>query len=872
MAELPTGTVTILFTDIEGSTRLLRRLGATEYARLLAEHHRVLRTTIATCSGIAVKTEGDSFFAVFHRAHDAVAAAVEAQRQLNGTIWPAEAHVAVRMGVHTGDVALSAGEYVGLDVHRAARISAAGHGGQVLLSEATRSLVEDSLPEGVTVRDLGEHMLKDLESPERICQLVIDGLPSDFPPLHAASTRFDLLPADMSSFVGREAELARARELLASTRLLTLTGPGGTGKTRLAVRLAATIGEEFADGVAFVPLASITDARLVMTTVRQVLNMAEQPGQSAHETLVERLAGREVLLVLDNFEQVADAASDVARLLEDAPGLTLVVTSRVALHVTGEQEFAVPPLGVPDSSEAGSLEQLSRAEAVALFVQRARAIRPDFDLTPANADAIVAICRRLDGLPLAIELAASRIKLLPPAALLARLERSLDLLQSSSADRTDRQRTLRGAIDWSYGLLADPERAVYRRLAVFVGGWQLDDAEPIVAAAGSTGLDLLDGLGALVDHSLVRRLDSEIQPRFTMLETIREFGREQLAATGELAPTAEAHALHFAGLVEQAEARLTAGREWPDRLEREHDNIRAMLGWLSEHDLERALVTAGRLWRFWHLRGHLREGAAVLSSLLAQPEAAKPSPARAKALIGLGGLVYWQLNYGLAQTSYEEALAIARMTDERGLEVEALYSLAYVQAIGHDWDRAIEDYRAAQELYEEQGNSLMAAWAMESIGMITTLRGEHEASLPLIEDGMRRFIDLGDSYGKRNAMAVETRALMHLGRMEEARALNRAVIEEGIAQQDMTAVSAGVHDAASLAAMAGRLESAALLTGAAQRIVEESGGQAPPELVNRIEALPVLEREFEPATLTRLLAEGRRLSIDQARELATNFE
>jgi predicted ATPase len=828
-----------------------------------------MRGAISACRGVEIKTEGDSFFVIFGRATDALTAAVQAQRALAEREWPTGSPVAVRMGIHTGEVSRAEGEYVGLDIHRAARIAAAAHGGQVLLSSATSSLVAGALPDGVSLRDLGEHRLRDIEQPEHLLQLVVDGLRADFPPPRAASTRFDLLPVELSSFVGREAELERAGALLTGTRLLTLTGPGGTGKTRLAIRVAALAADEFADGVAFVALAAIDDPALVMPTVRQALGVTEQPGRPALSTLSERLAGREVLLVLDNFEQVADAASQLSQLLEAAAGLTLIVTSRLALHLTGEQEFAVPPLGVPSSADiAEDLIGLARTDAVALFVQRARAVRPDFRLDASNARQVVDICARLDGLPLAIELAASRIKVLPPAGLLARLEKSLDLLQSTAADRTDRQRTLRGAIAWSYDLLDPAEQRLFRRLAVFVGGWRLDDAESIVRTAGETELDMLDGVAALVDHSLITQAGDRDEPRFAMLETIREYGQERLAAEQELAAATSAHAAHFADLVADAEAKLTSGREWLDRLELEQANIRAALAWLAEHDAQAALLTAGRLWRFWHLRGHLREGAAALRRLLALPSAALPTAARAKALIGLAGLVYWQLDYASARASYEEALAIARSIGERPLEVEVLYSLAFVRAIEQDWDGAITDYRAAEQIYTEHGNELMAAWAQMGVGMVTTLRGEHAAALPLLRDSRDRFAALGDAFALRNIVSVESRALMQLGELAESRATNRQVIEMASGQGDVTSLSAAILDTAGLLALSGDLERSARLTGAAERIVEESGGQPPPQLINRVEARPILAERLESSRLDELIAEGRRLTLDEAVESA----
>ena len=868
MAALPTGTLTLLFTDIEGSTRLLQRLGGADYARLLAAHHRLLREAVIANHGTEVKTEGDSFFVVFERADEAVAAAVQAQRGLAAEEWPAGAMVAVRMGLHTGELALSAGEYVGLDIHRAARISDAGHGGQVLLSGATAALITHELPSGVSLRDMGEHGLKDLDAPEHIYQLVIDGLAVDFPPIRAVSTRIELLPPETTTFVGRERELTRIRQLLTGTRLLTLTGTGGTGKTRLALQLARDVAAEYADGVAFVPLAAIDSPELVASTIRQTLGLAEQPGKSAAEVLAEYLHERQFLLVLDNFEQVLAAAPVIGRLIGRTTKVAILVTSRARLQLTGEQEFSVPPLELPGLDQAGDLQVLSQSEAVALFMQRARAMLPDFDLTAANARAIVEICTRLDGLPLAIELAAARIKLLPPQALLARLEHRLDILQSSTADRTDRQRTLRGTIDWSYELLGQPEQALFRRMSIFVGGWSFESAEALAMAADAPAVDTLDGLTALVDHSLVRQEAVAGEPRFMLLETIREYGREQLAEAGELEPSAALHAAHFAGLAERAEPHLTSGAEWLDRLELEHDNLRAMLRWASDNDIQQGLRCAGQLWRFWHLRGHLREGSALLRDMLDRPAAAVPTPARAKALVGLAGLVYWMQDYAAARTAYESALPIARDNGLRDLEAEILYSLAYVRGTSHEWGPSVRAYLRARKLYSELGATSGVAWSDFGVGMIYGLRGKHDESLPIVAEALARFEELGDEFGMRNAQAVLTRALTSLGRLAEARVYNSQNITAAHTGRDPTSLSAALLDLATIEAMSADPRRAARLYGAAQTIVERTGGQTPPELLNRIEPLPLIRQQLDAAELDALVAEGRALSTDEAVALA----
>jgi predicted ATPase/class 3 adenylate cyclase len=863
MVDRPTGTVTFLFTDIEGSTRLLQQLGDA-YAGVLTDHHRLLRSAVAAAGGAEVKTEGDSFFVVFHTATDAVNAAVDAQRALASHDWPSGHDVRVRMGIHTGGVALAGDEYVGLDVHRAARIAAAAHGGQVILSDAVRELVDASLPDGVSLRDLGEHRLRDLERSERLHQLVVDGLRSDFPPPATLDARLDILPSQLTSFIGREREVAQVEHLLAGTRLLTLTGPGGTGKTRLALAVARRAREDFHDGVVFVELAPITDPALVGPTIRQRMRLAEDAERGPIDTVAEAIGAKEVLLVLDNFEQVLPAASVVGELLQRIEHLSVLVTSRSALHLTGEQEYPVPPLELPDPVDVSDPERISQSEAVALFLQRARTVRPDFSVTPQNAHAIVEICRRLDGLPLAIELAASRVKLLPPDALLARMKHRLDLLQSSATDRTDRQRTLRGAIDWSYGLLPAGDQAVFRRLAIFMGGWTIAAAERVVPAAGIVG-DVLDGIATLVDHSLVRQRDEDGEPRFTMLETIREFASEQLDASEERTATAAAHGRYLCDLAAEEEPRLTAGTDALDRLEREHDNLRVALRWAAESGETRlALTTAAAMWRFWHLRGHLREGSRRVEELLRLPGAEAPTAERARALIGLAGLVYWMGDYAAALRAYEEALPITRATGDRRLEAEVHYSLGYVRAIGRDWAGAREAYTEARRLYGELGDQLGDGSALMAIGMVDSLSGSHDDSKVELEEAIDLFERLGERFARGNAMAVLTRNLMHLGEWDRAREWNRQALRLYSEARDPTGLSGAILDLATLEARAGQSERAARLVGAGARLVETSGGQAPPELVNRIDPMPLIRERLTEADFERAVAEGRQWSLDDA--------
>ena len=610
MSQLPTGTVTFLFTDIEGSTRLIQELGE-RFLAVLGEHAGIVRRALSEFGGVEVNTEGDAFFVAFRTPIDAVLAAVAIQRGLAARDWPESARVRVRIGAHTGEGVLGGNDYVGIDVNRAARIAGAAHGGQVLISEATRGLVEHALPEGTALRDLGPHRLKDIAHPEHLYQLAIEDLPSDFPPPRTLDARPNNLPLQLTSFVGREGEIAKVRHLLDSTRLLTLTGPGGTGKTRLALQVATDVLTEYRDGAFFVDLSTVTDPALVPSAIARVLGVEEVAEHPILEAVKLHLCTEELLLVLDNFEQVAEAAPTVEALLTAASTLKVLVTSRIVLSLRGEQEYAVPPLEPPDVDDLLDLQALRRIEAVQLFTDRAVAVSPRFQVTEKNAAAVAAITARLDGLPLAIELAATRTKVLTPEQMLPRLQECLAVLSSGSKHLPERQRTLRGAITWSHELLDPAERGLFARLSVFTGGWTLESAEAVCDPYG-LGLDILDGLSSLVDQSLIRRSEpDEGDPRFSMLETIREFGQEQLEVGGERDLLRRRHAEHFLDLAIEAEPHLVAEDqgEWLDICDREHANIRAALRWAIEAgEADRAQGPAGALWRFWQQRGHQEEG------------------------------------------------------------------------------------------------------------------------------------------------------------------------------------------------------------------------------------------------------------------------
>ncbi len=753
MPELPTGTVTFLFTDIEGSTRLLQRVGD-GYPALLGTHDQMLRESIAAGDGLEVQTEGDGFFAVFPISMGAIRAAVLAQRALAKHSWPYGEVVRVRMGIHTGEGVLSDGHYVGLDVHRAARIAAAGHGGQVLISDATRVLVGDALPMGVALRDLRLHRLKDIELPEHLHQVLIEGVHDTFPPIRTLSARLSNLPEERSSFIGRQHDVRAATALLERVRLLTLTGPGGIGKTRLALKIAAEHIGRFADGVYLADLSAISDPTLVPQAMAKALMVREQPGRDLLDSLVDHLRNRELLLVLDNVEQVVEAAGAVGRLIDEAPGLTVLATSRIPLHLTGEQEFPVPSLDLPDLVRSSDLESLAGNEAVTLFIQRADAVRPGIRLTADNAATIAQIAVRLDGLPLAIELAASRAKLLAPDAILARLGSRLSLLTTGARDRPERQRTLRSTIEWSYDLLEAEQRRLFVRLGAFSGGWTLEAAEDICGP----GLDLevLDGLGTLTDHSLLRAGESESrEARFTMLETIREVAVERLASSGEEKEIRARHTEYFGDLAEEAGGQVTGVDRvlWLARLEAENDNLRAGLDWVERTgDADTGLRTAAAIWRFWQQRGHLSEGRGRLQRLLAMPGAADRGPLRARALGALGGVAYWQNDNAMTRAAYEEAVDIAREVGDPRLLASALLDLSFIPFMERNADGAESILREGLGIAQQAGDRLLTADFWDSIAFLGVMSGNPGEGIPLRRKALEVFREEGDVWKTANGL------------------------------------------------------------------------------------------------------------------------
>ncbi len=871
MPALPTGIVTFLFTDIEGSTELVRALGD-RYPAVLARHGELLRGAIVGQGGTEFGTEGDALFAVFVSPAAAVRAAADAQRALLAEPWPDDRPVRVRIGIHTGEGHLGGSDYVGIDVHRAARVASAGHGGQILVSDATRALVEQALPDGVRLHDLGAYRLKGLASPERIHQVVVPGLPASFPPLHSLELRPNNLPADLTSFIGRDRQIAEISSRLAGARLLTLTGPGGTGKTRLAIRVAEELIDEYAQGAWFVPLEALRDPDLVPPAIAGALGVTLPADRPPIDALEAWLAERELLLVLDNCEQVTAAGPGIARLLAAAPGLRVLATSRIPLHVRGEQEYPVPPLMTLPEGPDLTAERLSQYEAVRLFIERAVAVKPEFQVTNANAPAVAQICARLDGLPLAIELAAARIKLLGPEQILARLEQNLSLLSSAAQDLPERQRTLRGAVAWSHELLSAPEQTLFARLSIFRGGCTLASAE---AVCGGEGLDadVFDGVASLVDKSLLRSEEAGGETRLAMLETIREYARERLEEAGEFAAVAFRHARLCFGWAGDAEQNLMGPQQldWLGRLSRDHDNLRAaydrspQLGLLDE-----ALAAAGSMWRFWQLRGQFAEARAIFERLLGQPGG---SPAaRAKALIGEGGIAYWQRDYVTMARDYRESRRLYESVGDEGGIADALYNECYVALlVDEDPQEARTLAERSLELYERSGDLLGMAWVDRFLGILHSILRDPETALRY----HIRAVEANRAAGARWLLAD---SLMGLAWAEsQAGDWGRAIgdIREALAIADELAIEVEMTMALDMvAAWAGWLGDArrsALLKGKADEMTGRLGAAAPTHLLG---AVPLHEqvRTTLGEGYEALHAEGGRLTMTEARQLAAAFE
>ncbi len=908
MHEPPSGTVTFLFTDIEGSTRRWEQHPQAMRAAL-ARHDAILRAAIAAHRGYVFQTIGDAFCAAFAHADDALAAALAAQRGLHAEPWAEQiGEVKVRMAMHTGHAELRGNDYFAPQTfNRLARILSATSGGQTVLSAASCALNTDQLPMGVALRDLGEHRLRDLVRVERLFQVITHDLPANFPPLKTLNAQPNNLPAQPTVLIGREVEVETVCDLLRrpAVRLVTLTGPGGAGKTRLSLQVAADLLDDFAAGVYFVPLAPISDARLVVSAIAVALGVKEVGEQPLFDTLKAYLRERQLLLVLDNFEQVAVAAPLVSELLQVASGLKALVSSRVVLHLYGEHEYNVPPLTLPDPSNLPPADQLARYAAVELFAQRAAAVRPDFVITAENASAIAGICARLDGLPLAIELAAARVKLLTPMAILVRLSNRLSLLTGGPRDQPNRQQTLRGAIDWSYDLLNDAERVFFARVSIFVGGCSAEAAGVVCdfrlkiadlaladdqpTAAPNLDLDMLDAISSLTDNSLLRaNSPSSIseqgisnspspisgqgwggggEPRFIMLETIREYAQELLVERGEAAMVGQRHAEYALALAERAEGGVQGARqvEWLARLEQEHDNLRAALAWLLEHDeAEAAQRMSAALAQFWYMHGYISEGRRWLEKALASSATTSPE-LRVKLLNRLGSLAFDQGNYAEATRFHHESLALARELGNVRMMATALNNLGLIAQDQGDYLRSQGFFEEGLVLFRELDYLYGIANCLTNLGLTACyLHDDARAKLFYTESlTIRRKLE--DSWG----MAISLHNLAPLAIRQDDYQEAAAYLRESLTLfeelGDKEGIAVSLESLAELALANGEGPRAAQMLGAAETMRQAIGVPVPPsELEQYNHTLEAVRVQLDEGTFASAWAAGQAMNLTHA--------
>ncbi len=868
----PAGTVTLMFTDIEGSTALWEAHPG-EMRVALARHDEIASSIISQSEGTIVKSrgEGDSLFAVFPLATDAARAACALQAALLRESWPDSISLRVRMALHTGEAELREGDYFGSAVNRCARLRAIGHGGQILASAATQELVRDALPEGCSLEDLGAHHLKDLGRPETVFQLCHSSLPSEFPALRSLDLLPNNLRRQLTSFVGREAEVEKVKELLQKTALLTLTGSGGCGKTRLALQAAADMLDASADGAWLVELASLADPALVPQTVAAVLSLKPGEGKSLTQTLADSLRNKHLLLVLDNCEHLLDACAQLAdALLRQCPHVLILATSREGLGIAGETTYRVPSLSVPDPKQPQTPVSLSHYESVRLFIERALQVQTAFTVTNQNAPALATICHRLDGIPLAIELAAARVRSLSVEEVNQRLDQRFRLLTGGSRTALPRQQTLRSLIDWSYDLLDEPEKSLLCRVSVFSGGWTLEAAEHACSGGRAEEWQTLDLLTSLADKSLVGAEQHLGATRYRLLETVRQYARDRLLEGGDGEEWRDRHLAHFLSLAEEAAPHLEgADQAWLERLEAEHDNMRGALEWslTASPGPEAGLRLAGAIWWFWFVRGHYAEGRAWLSGLLAAEPAGQSKAARAKALNGAGLLAWRQGELLAARALLEESQAIRRELGDRMGMARSLNNLGLV-AWGHrDSARAL--FEECLAIWRELGDRRGIATSLANLGGLAVGQGDYAVARTLLEESLALLRELGN----RHIMGITLSNLGIVAHGQGDYAAARTIHEESLAIRreigDRLGMADSLEELAAVAALE-RPDRAARILGATERLREEIGAPLPASRRSRYEGQVATARAAiaDEDAFDRAWQEGRSLTLEHAIELA----
>jgi len=858
---------TFFFTDIEGSSRLWEEQPERMRAAL-ARHDRILREAVERHHGRVVKFTGDGVHAAFDDPRDAVVAAVELQNTLADPASTEDLPLRVRCGMHAGVIEHRDGDHFGSAVNRAARIMSAAHGGQTLISQAVAELVGGRLPEGITLRDLGSVRLRDLSTPEQVYQIVHVGLRQDFPALRSLEAVPNNLPQQLTTFVGREREQGEVKAAHRKSRLLTLSGIGGLGKTRLSLQIAADVVNDYPDGVWFVEFAPITDERLVPQAVASVLGVKEEAGRPVIEALVKHVRGRKLLLVLDNCEHLVQACAELAKqLLQAGAQLRILASSREHFNIAGESVYMVPPLSVPKPGGTNMVESILQCEAVCLFVERAMAVQPAFKLTEHNAPAVVEICQRLDGIPLALELAAARVRALSVEQIAARVNDRFRLLTTGDRAALPRQQTLRALIDWSYDLLTEKERILFRRLAVFAGGWTLEAVETVCSGGDVGEGEVLDLLADLVDKSLVM-VDTH-GGRYGLLETVRQYAEERLEQAGEGEAVRTRHLDFYVALAEQAKPELVGPRqgEWLVRLDLERENLLSAHKW-ADHAATGAekglrLVNAAKM--YWFRRGLLGLGHRVTVEALARDGVRGRHPARSLGLFGAGQLCCYMGRYLEAAGYLEESLSISRELGDEQRVAAVLQPLALV-AIGQgDADAAQERFEEALALLQKLGDKRQLASAINGLAQVLRLKGELDRAEPLYEQA----VSLARELGERQSVAVGllNLAMVAIGRGSGHRARQMLLDVLGIAEETGSKLAGqSVLDVSSgLASLAGEWESAARFYGMAEAQAGDMGIRR--DAADEAFLVPQVARARESLGDTAFAAAesvGRSLSYDEA--------
>ena len=909
---LPTGTVAFLFTDIQGSTQLWQKY-PDAMPGALSQHHALLSRAIVSNDGYVFQIIGDAFCAAFHTVNDGLQAALSAQRFLCAATWGATGQLWVRMALHSGAAEVQVGEYTsgeyvsGLTLSRTARLLSAGHGGQILLSMAAHELVRDNLPKDVALRDLGLQRLKDLIRPEHVFQVVTTDLPAEFPPLKTLDTLPNNLPLQLTSFIGRKKEIDEIKELLKQGRLVTLTGAGGSGKTRLAQHVAADLTEEFSDGVWFVDLAPLSEALFVPQAMAVVLGLREEGGRPLMDLLVDFVRRRELLFVLDNCEHLVVAcAQAVDKLLHAAPRLKIIVTSREGLGVAGEQIFSVPSLSIPETFHPLAPESLLQYEAVRLFIDRAKAVKNDFAVTDVNASAVAQICRRLDGIPLAIELAAARVLAMAPEQIIVRLDDRFRLLIGGSRTEKPRHQTLRAVVDWSWELLPENERALLRRLSVFAGGWTLDGAEMVGAGNGIETLDILDLLSRLASRSLVTWQERQGEPRYHMLETVRQYAHEKLVEVGEEAQLCQRHAEFYSQWVEQARTQVFSPSYavWIKRLDIEQDNVHAALEWAVNFQPVTALRIANSLADcYWSLHSAYAETVHWYERAL---RSAFDAPLEVRAY-ALANNAEFALLLGIIKSQdIDESVRLARQSGDPNLLATVLTTQGVIRLASMDaqgaatcFEEALPlaqtppikswilsnigdlhvsagDFEQAESYFQRSVNQSRIAYSwgqitrgLWNLGYLALLRGDFKKARSDLVDGLR----LARELNRRTSIAhiIETMGIIdiHDGAFDEARSLLNQALSM---LQELGMRSCLAHNLegwARLASAQGDPRRAVhLLSSSIVHLNRLGMSQIPLQKARYDQTLAMVQQQFDFATFRAEWAIGEKLEVEQAIDLA----